>query len=356
MSVTLSDVARAAGVSPITVSRAFTGTHPVAAKTRQRILQVAEELRYVPDPHARALVGKQMPVLGIVVPQLANPFFVSIIDGVQATARRYDHMLIIGQSERQVDLEQASLEEFRQFRVAGVLVTPTSTDAAHLHQLRDQGTAVVVIAREWDGDYVTVDHSAGGALACNHLVGLGHRKIGCVAPVEAGNAAVDARVKGFRTTLEQAGEAFSQEWLIRSNSVDAVDATRAADQFIELADRPTAVFVTTDQLAMGFIYRLQERGLRVPEDVAVVGYDDIVYAEYLSVPLTTVALPKYEMGARAVETLFERLGAGGDHGAWRQVMLQPQLIVRASCGGSTETTGSTSPALPGTLAPHHLPE
>lgn len=332
MAVTLKDVARAAGVSPITVSRAFSTTHPVAEKTRRRILEVAETLQYVPDIHARALVGKQMPAIGIVVPELANPFFVSIIDGVQATARRRDHMLIISQSERQADLEQACFAEFRQFRVAGVLVTPVSSDAEHLPRLRDQGTAVVVIARQWAGDYVTVDHIAGGRLACEHLLRLGHRKIGCVAPREAGNAAVEARVEGFRATLAAAGERFSPEWLIRSETTNPDDATRAADSFIELADRPTAVFVTTDQLAMGFIHRLQERGLRVPRDVAVVGYDDIVYAEFLQVPLTTVALPKYEMGARAVEILFERIKGAADGADWRQVMLQPRLIVRASCG------------------------
>lgn len=332
MAVTLKDVARAAGVSPITVSRAFSTTHPVAKKTRQRILEVAETLQYVPDLHARALVGKQMPVIGIVVPELANPFFVSIIDGVQATARRQDHMLIISQSERQTDLEQACFAEFRQFRVAGVLVTPVSSDVGHLLRLRSQGTAVVVIARQWEGDYVTVDHVAGGELACRHLLHLGHRKIGCVASLEAGNTAVEARVDGFRAALEATGGDLPPDWLIRSQSVNTADATHAAETFLQLRDRPTAVFVTADQLAMGFIHRLQERGVRVPDDIAVVGYDDIVYAEFLQVPLTTVALPKYEMGVRAVETLFDRIEAGEDGQPWRQVMLQPELIVRASCG------------------------
>ena len=127
MTVTIRDVARKAGVSPITVSRAFSGTHPVAEETRRKVLKVAEELGYVPDLLARALVHKQSPIIGVVVLELVNPFFVHILDAVQAVTRQKDHMLLVNQSERQPDVERASVHQFRQMRVAGILITPATT-------------------------------------------------------------------------------------------------------------------------------------------------------------------------------------------------------------------------------------
>jgi LacI family transcriptional regulator len=333
MTVTIRDVARKAGVSPITVSRAFSGTHPVAEETRRKVLEVAEELGYVPDLLARALVHKQSPIIGVVVLELANPFFVHILDAVQAVTRQKEHMLLVNQSERQPDIECASVYQFRQMRVAGILITPATTEMEHLRLLEAEGTPVVVVARRWDdGDCVTVDDFAGGLMAGEHLIQLGHRKIGCVAHDEPHNVAVQDRVRGFQHALREAGCAPSPQCTLHTKTLRMADAIQAADAFLDLSERPTAVFVTADRLAIGFVHRLRERGLRVPGDVAVVGYDDIRYAEFMEVPLTTVALPKYEMGRQAAQILFERIEAGDAGSEPRQIMLEPQLIVRASCG------------------------
>lgn len=330
---TIRDVARKAGVSPITVSRTFSGTHPVAEKTRRKVLKAAEELGYTPDLLARALARQQSPIIGMVVPELANPFFVTIIDAVQAVARQKGHMVIVNQSERQPDMELDSIHQFRQLRMAGILVTPASTELDHLRALQANGMPVVVVARCWeDGDCVTVDDFAGGRMAGEHLLRLGHHKIGCVAHAELGNTAVQARVQGFRAALEEGGHALSSQSMIHVERVRLADAQQAVDAFLSLPDRPMAVFVTADRLAIGFIHQLRARGVRVPEDVAVVGYDDIRYAEFLQVPLTTVALPTYEMGQQAAQVLFERIEADDHSDKWHQVMLQPKLIVRASCG------------------------
>jgi LacI family transcriptional regulator len=334
MAVTIRDVARKAGVSPITVSRTFSGTHPVAKETRRKVLGAAEELGYIPDLLAQALARKQIPIIGMVVPELANPFFVAIIDAVQAVARQKGYLVIVNQSERQPDMELASLHQLRQLRIAGVLVTPASTTLDHLKSLEAGGTPVVVVARCWkDGNCVTVDDFAGGRIAGEHLIQLGHRKIGCVSHAELGNTAVQARVQGFQAALEEGGCAFLPQRMIHVERTALANAEQAVDAFLSLPDRPTAVFVTADRLAIGFIHQLQARGVRVPEDVAVVGYDDIRYAEFLRVPLTTVALPKYELGQQAARILFERIENGSsDSTEWQQVLLQPELIVRASCG------------------------
>jgi LacI family transcriptional regulator len=337
MPVTIRDVARKAGVSPITVSRTFSGTHPVAEDTRRKVLQAAEELGYTIDLLARALARKQSPIIGMIVPELANPFFVTIIDAVQAVARQKEHMVIVNQSERQPEMELSSLHQFRQLRMAGVLVTPASTTLDHLRSLQADGTPVVVVARCWEeGDCVTVDDFAGGRMAGEHLIRLGHRKIGGIAHAEPGNTAVQARVQGFRAVIEESGYALLPERMIHTATLRLSNAEQAANTFLALSDRPTAVFVTADRLAIGFIHQLRARGVRVPEDVAVVGYDDIHYAEFLQVPLTTVALPKYEMGQQAAQILFDRIENGYANGEeHRRILLGPRLIVRASCGAQS---------------------
>ena len=333
MSITIRDVARKAGVSPITASRALSGgPHPVADETRRKVVEAADELGYVPDLLARSLVSKQSPIIGVVVLEMDNPFYAPILDAVQAIARQKNHLVIVNQSERHLDMEQASIYQFRQMRVAGVLVAPVSMDFQHLHTLTREGTPVVAVAREWDeGDYVTVDDFAGGRLVGEHLGRLGHRKIACIALDEPENSAVQARVRGFQTAIQNGGE-FAQGNTILTARSRIEDGIEAADAFLKLPDRPSAAFVTADRLAVGFVHRLREQGLRVPGDVAVVGYDDIPYAEFLEVPLTTVALPKYEMGQQAAHILFEHIQAEGTGRDMHQVMLQPELVVRASCG------------------------
>jgi len=331
MAITVKEVALRAGVSPITVSRTFSGTHPVAEETRQRVLTAAAELGYAPDLLAQGMVRKQLPIVGVVVLELANPFFAPIIDAVQAVARRHDHMVIVNQSERSPQLEQSSLIQLRQLRVAGVLATPAATDLTHLRALQLDGTAVVLVARRWDaGHYVAIDDEMGGWLAGEHLVRLGHRRIACVTLDEPHNPSYRARIRGFQNALAEGG--VSEVCTLLTETQRLEDGRRAADAFLECADPPTAAFVNADRMAIGFVHRLRQRGVRVPDDVAVVGYDDIRYAEFMEVPLTTVALPKYDMGARAAEILFYYIT--DKHGAHepQQILLQPRLIVRASCG------------------------
>ena len=333
MEVTIKDVAEKAGVSPITVSRAFSGTHPVAEKTRKKIFLISKELGYEPDLLARSLAKKQSPIIGVTVLELANPFFAPIIDAVQAESRKKNFMVIVSQSERKESLEHDSLNQYKQMRVAGVLVTPVATDLEYLQHLREGGTSVAVVAREWEGgDFVTVDDFSGGRIVGEHLSILGHRKIGCIALDEPQNTALQSRLKGFEQALTDSGTALPKSCIILTETLRTDQGIRAADEFMEMPDKPSAVFVTADRLAVGFIHRLREHGVRIPEDVAVVGYDDIRYSEFLEVPLTTVALPKYEMGQQAAQILFERIEAKEKDAALRQIFLEPKLIVRTSCG------------------------
>ncbi len=338
MPITHKDVAEKAGVSPITVSRAFSGTHPVAEKTRNKIFRISKELGYEPDLLARSLAKKQSPIIGVTVLELANPFFAPIIDAVQAEARKRNFMVIVSQSERQESLDHDSLSQYKQMRVAGVLVTPVATDLEYLQRLREAGTSVAVVAREWEaGDFVTVDDFLGGKIVGEHLSTLGHRKIGCIALDEPQNTALQSRLKGFEQALTDSGTALTKGCIILTETLRTNQGISAADAFMEMPDKPSAVFVTADRLAIGFIHRLREHGVRIPEDVAVVGYDDIRYSEFLEVPLTTVALPKYEMGQQAARILFKRIESGNKDAEFQQISLEPKLIVRTSCGAKEHT-------------------
>ena len=291
MTATLKDVARKAGVSPITVSRVYSGTHPVAEATRHKIIVAADELGYAPHLMARALVSQHNPMIGIVVIDLANPFFTPVIDAVQEVVQQAGYLTVINQSKFQPALEAASLDHFRQMRLAGVLPVSVSPDLQHLQRLRKTGISVVSLARRWEeGDYVAVDHFAGGYLAGQHLCRLGHRKLACVANRQAISASKE-KLAGFRAALSEHKIPFTPDQILWSNEVQVAEGARCADELLALADRPTAVFVTADHQAVGFLHRLRQRGVRVPEDIAIVGHDDISYAEFLEVPLTTVALP-----------------------------------------------------------------
>lgn len=335
MTVTIKDVARRAGVSPITVSRAFSGTHPVAAKTQDKILAAAEELGYVPHLMASALASKHNnPMIGALVTSLSNAFFLPIIDSIQEVAQESGYLTTISQSKADPKLEVASLAQFRQMRTAGVLTVSSLPKLDHLENLRDSGVAVVLMTRRWPaGDYVAVDHFAGGYLAGKHLCGLGHQKIACVAAKQSIYSAATDKIDGFRAALRDHDISFPDERMIWLDKVGVEDGMAAADVLLEQADPPTAVFITADHQAVGILHRLRERGVRVPDDMAIVGHDDILYAEFMEVPLTTVALPKYEIGKQATQILLERIqNSDIPKDELHQVLLEPTLIVRTSCG------------------------
>ena len=339
MSVTIKDVALRAGVSPITVSRAFSGTHPVATKTQRKIFAVAEELGYVPHLMARALASRHNPMIGAVVTTLSNPFFSPVIDAIQEVMRQSGYLTTINQSKFDPELEIAGLEQFRQMRTAGIITVSVLPELDHLDQLRETGVSVVLLARRWPtGDYVATDHFAGGYLAGEHLCRLGHRKIACVAPKQAIYSAASEKIEGFQAALREYDVSFSPDWIIWTHQTSVKEGVQAADVLIEHPGQPTAVFITADHQAVGVLHRLRERGVSVPSDMAVVGHDDIRYAEFMEVPLTTVALPKYEIGQRAARILLERIeNKDTPPDMLQQVLLKPKLIVRASCGSDRHT-------------------
>ena len=328
--VTLADIARRAGVSPITASRALRSTAVVAQATRERVLAVAAELGYVPNLLARGLVQNRTATVGVVVLELSNPFFVPMLSAVESIAAKRGFLMVVGESGRDADKERRYVEQFQQLRIGGIIVTTASRWFDHLAAARAGGTPVVLMARRWDeGDYVTADHVEAGRLVGKHLLARDYRRVGLVWTHEPENTAIEERILGVRQVLADAGVELQDRWNLRTPTTLLEDGMDAADRYLAMPERPRAVFVSTDRQAMGFVERVVAHGVRVPEDMAIVSYDDIPFAACARVPLTTVAIPMRRMGELAAEILFDRLdGAAGPEA--RQILLQPELIVRAS--------------------------
>jgi LacI family transcriptional regulator len=329
--VTLADIARRAGVAPITASRALRSNAVAAQTTRERVLAAAAELGYVPNLLARGLVQNRTATVGVVVLELSNPFFVPMLSAVESIAAKRDFLVVVGESRRDADKERRYVEQFQQLRIGGIIVTTASRQFDHLAAARAGGTPVVLMARRWEeGDYVTADHVEAGRLVARHLLSRDYRRIGLVWTHEPENTAIEERIQGLRQVFAEAGVALPPRWDLRTPTTLLEDGMEAADRFLAMADRPRAVFVSTDRQAMGFVERVVSQGVRVPEDLAIVGYDDIPFAACARVPLTTVAIPMRRMGELAAELLFERMEGKGPRES-QQTLLAPELVIRASC-------------------------
>ena len=327
---TLVDIAQRAGVSTITASRALHGGLPVAEATRARILAAADDLGYTPNLLARGLVQNRTSTIGVIIIEIANPFFAPMVSAVETVAAKRGFLVVVGESARNPEWERQYVDRFQQLRVGGIIVTPALTQANHLAVARAAGTPVVVMSRRWlGGDYVTADNLAGGRLAAQHLLSRGHRRIGLVAPDHPLDTSFRDRIQGFRETLTSAGMSVPAPWELRTKATGIEDGVEAANGILALRRRPSAIFATTDREAMGLIQSLLAHGVRVPEDIAVVGYDDIPFAACSQVPLTTVKIPVWQIGELAAEVLFDRMD-GRRPEKRQRMLLSPELVVRAS--------------------------
>lgn len=333
MPTTVKDIAAKLGISPSTVSRALTGSTEVSAKTRARVLQAAQELHYTPNLLARSLVRASNNIIGCLILEFANPFFVPVIQAIEDVAEERGYVAMISESRRSLELEQRVVQRFQMVRVGGMIITPVLEEIAHLLQMRAEGTPIIAVGRSCEElDCITIDNRLGGAMVGHHFIEKGHRHIGVVISGEPFNEPERSRQQGLYDALAEAGLPRRADWAFSVGNNNPTGGARAAEMWLALSQRPTAMFCTTDRLAMGFIHRIQEAGLRVPDDVAVAGFDDIPFSDYLEVPLTTVAYPKYEMGELATRRLIDLIENPDPHRSPEQVLLEPRLIPRRSSG------------------------
>ncbi|MCZ4119762.1 LacI family DNA-binding transcriptional regulator [Streptomyces sp. H39-S7] len=334
--VGIKDVAEQAGVSLGTVSNVLNRPATVAEPTRRRVLAVIERLGYVRSETARQLRAGRSRMLALLVLDLANPFFAELARGAQQAAREAGLAVMVCTSAGDPSQEAAYLGMFAEQRVRGVLITPTDATRDHLRALRSRGISFVVADRAWSGAEacsVSVDDVAGGRLAVRHLLASGHRRIAYVSGSPHLAQSRD-RHQGALDAFDEARVARHSLTVLESRRFDVASGREAGARLLAAADRPTAVFCANDLLALGVLQTLFAAGIRVPDDIALVGYDDIEFAAGAAVPLTSVRQPSFRIGRTAAELLIEETaGRPGAH-EHREIVFQPELVVRTSSLGA----------------------
>lgn len=325
----IKEVARHAGVSVGTVSNVLNHPHLVAEATRKRVLAAIEELGFVRNESARQLRAGSSRIIGLVVLDVANPFFTDVARGAEAEADAVGSVVTLSNSGEDAERERRHLDLLLQQRVQGLLITPVDTANPQLDRFIARGIPVVLVDRGAGRKNlcsVAVDDRLGGRLAVSHLVERGHERIAYV----GGPFSIDQVADRHRGAEEALAPGTRLE-VVETAALRVVEGQRAGAIIAErpASRRPTAVFCANDLLALGVLRELTHRGLRVPDDVAIVGYDDIDFAAAAAVPLSSVRQPRDELGRAAMKLLLEELQEGSSH-RHRQLVFEPDLVVRES--------------------------
>jgi LacI family transcriptional regulator len=331
--VTIKDVARLSGVSSMTVSRVINGSARVSPETRQRVERAIAELGYVPSRLARGLIRQKTGTLALIVPDVANPFFTLIVRGAEDVARRAGYRMILADTRADLTIERDVIEEMLAHRVDGIVIAPVSDRSkGHLQRLGRYGVEFVLIDRtvsSIESDVVTGDNAGGARRLADHLISLGHRRIGLITESDDVSTARDRR-QAYEAALAAAGLPHDPSLIVRS-TVDPPGGFQGMRRLFELDEPPTAVFTVNNLVALGAIEAVRAHELEVPDDIALVCFDDIEYASRLYPFLTVMAQPAETLGTLGTQLLLERIEGRAPEQP-RLVVLPAQFVVRRSCG------------------------
>jgi LacI family transcriptional regulator, galactose operon repressor len=334
MRVTIHDVATHAGVSAMTVSRVINDSPRVSASTRRRVEASVAKLGYVPNRLARGLIQRKTRAFGVIVPDVANPFFTLIVRGVEQVAWRAGYHVILCDTQGDLERESGYLEDMLAFQVEGVLIAPVSDRSRpQLRRLTRNNVPFVLVDRsipDFDCDLVQGDSIGGGRQLVEHLIGLGHRRIGMITETTGVSTARD-RLEGYRQAVEQAGLGFDPELVVESSAIDPDAAADATLRLLALPDPPTAIFAVNNIAVVGVVEAARQQELDIPGDLALVCFDDIEHVSRLYPFLTVMAQPAETYGTIATQLLLDRLNGRADQRR-RIVVLPADFIVRKSSG------------------------
>ena len=333
MAATLSDIAQRTGLSVSTVSRVLNDKaekYRISDESKQVVLDAAEELNYSPNPMARGLQLKKTMSIGLVVPDLANPFFAHLTSSIQGIAYELGYSLIVCSTNDNIDLEEEHVRFLRSKSVDGMIVIPAALNYSHLKDVINAELPLVLLDRffeELEVPAVVADNYAGAFQATAHVLEQGHKRIGFIQGL-SGTSTNTERLRGYRAALEKYGVPFTERLIVGEdyNEESGYEAVRA---ILDTDEPPTALFTTSDVVLLGALKALDERALDVPKDISLITFDDVNFASYLKCPITAVAQPKEAMGKAAVEMLVEQIeGRLGEQP--QPVVLSTELIVRQS--------------------------
>ena len=332
---TIKDVAALAGVSAATVSRALDDRPEISAETKESVRAACARLGYVPNAAARSLVGQATHTIGLVVPDISNPYFSGMATAIEQTAAAHGYRVFLSNSLRKPEQELKAIENFTARQVDGVLISPISpqTQALHRDILGNIPCVYLGVNHGEDCSYVMADNEAGAYLATRYLLGLGHRDILFLGGRPTSRTR-ELRLRGFHRALEEAGlegwelPAPPNVTLMRQWSYEA------ATELLK-GPLPDAIFAFSDITALKVLEAAEERGVRIPEDVSLVGYDNISFAALSRIHLTTVSQHKFQQSRIAVERLLEKINGSEPHTV---DLLEPELIIRSTCAKNLSYT------------------
>jgi LacI family transcriptional regulator len=333
---TIKDIARKANVSHTTVSRALNNKSRIKNETKEKILSIAKELNYRPDFVARSLVMRRTKTLGLVITTIANPFYTELSQGIEATAISLGYNIILCSTNYDLSAEKKFVDMLQSKGVDGIIFTSAHMGDPNIIGLAEEGFPIILVNRRTyhpivrnKVDYVGVDNILGGFLAVEHLIRLGHERIGVIGGSSESSVGFE-RLEGGKKALATYGLEAVGDYFLEGDFLKG-SGYQGGKKFLEMDEPPTAIFATNDYMALGAYQAIMEEGIRVPEGIALVGFNDIEFTSMKGIELTTIGQKKYEMGALAVRTLVERI-EGGKVGPPKEIILEPELIIRKTCG------------------------
>ncbi len=329
---TIHDVARLASVSVATVSNVLNASRPVAAETRDRVLKAVAALGYTPHAAARSMRGRGSGLIGLIVADITNPFFTSLVQSVERAANAHGYAVLLCNSDEDHEREERSLQLLRTQRVDGIILAATGqASAGRASAVGQQRVPVVLVDRglpEFGLDAVILDNRRAALEATRHILSFGHQRVAMITGPASVSTGMD-RLSGYREALLEAGVRYEERW-VHDAGFREERAYDAACAMLTAPERPTAIFAANNLIAIGVMRAIADSRLRCPEDVSVVSIDDFPWANAFRPRLTTVAQPVDAMGEAAVRLLVQRIAGQGPRTAHVEVMA-PMLVVRDSC-------------------------
>jgi len=335
VAVTIKDIARRAGVTHSTVSRALRGNPAIATETAARIKQIADDLGYVPSAVARGLRTNRSHALGVIVSRIDDPFFGEILQGIEDVSHEAGYSLFVAASHRNSDREQVIVQAMGERRVDGLVVCSTHFGKEHERKLKSYGIPIVAVDNQALSDYqysIYHDDFYGSQQATQHLIDLGHERIAYLGNAEAGRTTQD-RLDGFCQALKDAGRSIRDEYIFHGPDGRPQGGVVGAQHLMDLGERPSAIVCFNDMMAVGVLRALKGAGLCVPADCSVVGFDNISITAYSDPPLTTFEQPKYQLGFTAAQMMMNLLDSAQDGGPPSEPetrILKGRMVVRES--------------------------
>ncbi|MCK9005761.1 substrate-binding domain-containing protein [Haemophilus influenzae] len=325
---TMKDIARLAQVSTSTVSHVINGSRFVSDEIREKVMRIVAELNYTPSAVARSLKVRETKTIGLLVTATNNPFFAEVMAGVEQYCQQHQYNLIIAATGGDAKRLQQNLQTLMHKQVDGLLLM--CGDSRFQADIELAISLPLVVMDWWftelNADKILENSALGGYLATKALIDAGHRKIGII----TGNlkkSVAQNRLQGYKNALSEAKIALNPHWVIESH-FDFEGGVLGIQSLLTQSSRPTAVFCCSDTIAVGAYQAIQQQGLRIPQDLSIMGYDDIELARYLSPPLSTICQPKAELGKLAVEALLQRIKNPNEN--YRTLVLEPTCVLRES--------------------------